>query len=151
MMRIFVFCCLLVSSLASAQENYGRLFTTPAERINLDYLRKITKDVSAKEKQEPVNAEPTEMVEALNVEPSAPISMQGFVKRSDGKKGTVWINNQPLLENTRQNDLSVGRLAKDKSEVEIGLKSGQHFALKAGQVYEITSNKRQEIAKPAKN
>ena len=151
MMRIFVFCCLLVSSLASAQENYGRLFTTPAERINLDYLRKITKDVSAKEKQEPVNAEPTEMVEALNVEPSAPISMQGFVKRSDGKKGTVWINNQPILENTRQNDLSVGRLAKDKSEVEIGLKSGQHFALKAGQVYEITSNKRQEIAKPAKN
>ena len=151
MMRIFVFCCLLVSSLASAQENFGRLFTTPAERINLDYLRKTTKDVSAKENRESVSAAPAEVMDEVTAEPSAPISMQGYVKRSDGKKGTVWINHQPILENTRQDNLSVGKLAKDKSEVEIGLKSGQHFALKAGQVYEITSNKRQEIAKPANN
>jgi hypothetical protein len=143
--------CLLFSTIAPAQDNFGRLFTTPAERANLDYSRKITKDVSAKEMQAPANVEPTKMVEEPNVEPTAPISMQGFVKRSDGKKGTVWINHQPILENTSHDDLSVGRLTKDKSEVEIGLKSGQHFALKAGQAYEITSNKRQEIVKPAKN
>jgi hypothetical protein len=151
MMRIFVLSCLLVSSLASAQENFGRLFTTPSERVNLDYFRKMTKDVSAKENRESVSAAPAEVMEEVTAEPPEPISMQGFVKRSDGKRGTVWINHQPLLENTRHDELNVGRLTKDKSEVEIGLKSGQHFALKAGQVYEITSNKRQEIAKPAKN
>ncbi|HEY3301514.1 MAG TPA: hypothetical protein VGJ90_12135 [Methylophilaceae bacterium] len=151
MMRIFAICCLFLSSLALAQDGLGRLFTTPAERANLDYLRSTTKDVSIKEKQDSVSAPPAEMVEEPVAQPSARISMQGFVKRSDGKKGTVWINHQPILENTRQDNLSVGKLARDKNEVEIGLKSGQHFALKAGQVYEITSNKRQEIAKPAKN
>lgn len=150
-MRMLAICCLFVSSLAVAQDGFGRLFSTPAERANLDYLRSITKDVSIKEKQDSVSALPAEAVEDTAAEPSAPISMQGFVKRSDGKKGTVWINHQPILENSRQDNLSVGKLARDRNEVEIGLKSGQHFALKAGQVYEITSNTRQEVAKPAKN
>lgn len=149
-MRMLAICCLFVSSLAVAQDGFGRLFTTPAERANLDYLRSITKDVSIKEKQDSVSALPT-VVEETTAESTAPISMQGFVKRSDGKKGTVWINHQPILENTRQDNLSVGKLARDRNEVEIGLKNGQHFALKAGQVYEITSNTRQEVAKPAKN
>lgn len=151
MIRILLISYLFVSNIAVAQEGFGRLFTTPTERANLDYLRKMTKDISAKEKQAPANATAIETAEDTNTEPPAPISMQGFVKRSDGKKGTVWINHQAILENTRHEDLSIGKLTNDKNEVEIGLNSGQHFALKAGQVYEITPKKRQEIAKPANN
>ena len=151
MMRVMVACCLLVSTIALADESFGRLFTTPAERANLDYLRKITKDVSAKEKQEQVNVMPIETVEDKAPELPAPISMQGFVKRSDGKKGTVWINHQAILESSRHENLSIGKLSNDKSEVEIKLSNGQHFPLKAGQVYEVTSNKRQETVKPEKN
>ncbi len=152
-MRILAIFCLLFVSSASAQETFGKLFTSPAERANLEYLRSITKDVTEKENQKQVQTEiiPTQGLDDVNDATPAPIAVEGFVKRSDGKKGTVWVNHEAILENTKRDDLSVGKLANDKNEVDIGLKNGKHVVLKAGQVYEISSNKRQEIAKPANN
>lgn len=140
MMRIFAICCLFLSSLALAQDGLGRLFTTPAERANLDYLRSMTKDVSIKEKQDSVSAPPAEMVEETVAQPSAPISMQGFVKRSDGKKGTVWINHHAVLESSRENDMQIGKLQNGTHLLSIRIKE-KNINLKAGQVYDVEANR----------
>ncbi|MDP2248188.1 MAG: hypothetical protein Q8J65_08660, partial [Nitrosomonadales bacterium] len=76
-----------------ATQPTGRLFSTPKERANLDYLRQTSKPPS----QEQLLDE--EELTAAPVVPNS-VSMQGYVKRSDGKKGTVWINNTPMQENS---------------------------------------------------
>ncbi len=137
MMRIILIVGLLFSNLTIASDNFGRLFTTPVERANLDYLRKTsTQANSAKEKED--------VTETSEIEPAhlpASVSMQGYVKRSDGKKGTVWLNHQPVQENSNNGELQIGRLGRDSNEVQLSLpNSGKNFRLKAGQVYSPETN-----------
>lgn len=122
------------------QGNNSRLFTSPAERTKLDAMRQ-TASALALQAQETQKEPETEAALTLPTE----ITMQGYVKRSDGKKSTVWINRQATQENTANADLQVGPLstkAKDKNkrdgpdEVHMKLPSnGQQFKLKAGQRY----------------
>ena len=75
----------------------------------------------------------------------AEVHMQGYVKRSDGKKNTVWVNHQALQENAGNADVQIGTLStkfKSKGKLdgadEVRLKlpgNGQNFNLKAGQRY----------------
>ena len=142
-MRVLVF--LIVFSIqlfsthtALAAESIGRLFTTPAERSNLDYLRKTRKNlplkVEAPVQETMAEAEPVVLPDAIN--------MQGYVKRNDGKQGTVWINDKALQENTGNKDVQVGKLPTDGNRVPIKLPAnGKHLTLKAGQVYDPENNR----------
>jgi hypothetical protein len=114
----------------SAAPLEGRLFTTPAERARLDQLRLTSKPPSKQELQD----DQTEEVAA----PVAPhsVSVQGYITRSDGKKGTVWINNTPLQEDEEAGQVQVKRLPQNGNQVQISIPAiGRDLKLKAGQVY----------------
>lgn len=134
LMLSLAFCSQLVfGQSALAAEPIGRLFTSPAERSNLDLLRQTKKKLIA-----PVISEaPIDAVEAAPVVLPEAVSLQGYVKRNDGKDGTVWVNNQALQENSRNKDVAVGSLREDSNRVPIKLSgNGKHLNLKAGQMYD---------------
>lgn len=128
-MRTILILLLLLPGWSMAAESFGRLFTTPAERVTLDHLRETRKIES-------IN---TEQPETVIEEPSAlppEISVQGYVKRSDGKKGTVWINEKPVQESSTTGEVEVGKLPNNGNQVQIKMPGlGKSLNLKAGQVY----------------
>ena len=148
-MKLFIILFILFSQLvfeplALAAEPIGRLFTSPAERNNLDYLRQtkkklivpVTMDAPAESVESPAAA-PVLLPEAVN--------LQGYVKRNDGKQGTVWVNNQALQENSSNKEVHVGRLSEGSNRVPIKLSAnGRRINLKAGQVYDPETNKVRE-------
>lgn len=141
LLALLTISCLALSSQAMAVEGLGRLFTTPEERTNLDYLRQTTKAEVLKESTDAS----VETMQAAPVLPSS-ISMQGYVKRSDGKKGTVWVNHQPMREDSTNSEVEVGKLGRDGNQVQLKLPAnGKNFNLKAGQVYLPESNSVTEI------
>ena len=111
MMKFFIllfifFSQLVFGQLALAAEPIGRLFTSPAERSNLDYLRQTKKKLIV-----PVTMDaPAEIVEAPAAAPvllPEAVNLQGYVKRNDGKQGTVWVNDQALQENSGNKEVQV--------------------------------------------
>ena len=131
---LFIFFSQLFSvQSALAAEPLGRLFTSPAERSNLDYLRQTKKKLVL-----PVVSEaPTDALEAAPILLPEAVNLQGYVKRNDGKDGTVWVNNQALQENSSNKDVRVGRLPENSNRVPIKLSAnGRNLNLKAGQVYD---------------
>ena len=131
---LFVFYSqLVIGQSALAAEPLGRLFTSPAERSNLDYLRQTKKKLVL-----PVVSEaPTDALEASPIVLPDAVNLQGYVKRNDGKDGTVWVNNQALQENSRNKEVAVGRLSESSNRVPIKLTgNGKYLNLKAGQVYD---------------
>ena len=148
-MKLFIILFILFSQLvfeplALAAEPIGRLFTSPAERNNLDYLRQtkkklivpVTMDAPAESVESPAAA-PVLLPEAVN--------LQGYVKRNDGKQGTVWVNDQALQENSGNKDVQVGKLSEGSNRVPIKLSAnGKLLNLKAGQVYDPENNRVRE-------
>ena len=135
---------MFTAHVAIAAEPIGRLFTSPSERSNLDYLRQTKKKLIA-----PVTIDaPTEIIEAPIAAPIVlpeAVNLQGYVKRNDGKQGTVWVNNQALQENTRNKDVAVGKLSENSNRVPIRLSAnGRKLNLKAGQVYDPENNRVRE-------
>ncbi len=138
MMKIITLLLIVLSQFAVAAEPIGRLFTSPNERSNLDYLRQTKKN-------EPLKVEsPTQELDAAPAPVMLPdaVNLQGYVKRNDGKQSTVWVNNQAVQENSRNKDVTVGKLAVGSNRVPIKLSAnGKRLNLKAGQVYDPESNR----------
>ncbi|MEO8417669.1 MAG: hypothetical protein ABI475_02970 [Methylophilaceae bacterium] len=125
-MRYLLMMLILLPGITVAADSLDRLFTTPAERASLDYLRQ-TRKIEVLEADKSAEAAPAV--------PSS-ISVQGYVKRSDGTKGTVWINQAPVQEGTSSADMEVGKLRRDSNQVQLKLPAtGKMLNLKAGQVY----------------
>ena len=141
MMKIITLLLIVLSQFALAAEPIGRLFTSPNERSNLDYLRQTKKN-------EPLKVEsPTQELDAAPAPVMLPdaVNLQGYVKRNDGKQSTVWVNNQAMQENSRNKDVTVGKLAAGSNRVPIKLSAnGKRLNLKAGQVYDPESNRVRE-------
>ena len=144
---LIMFSCLILSNFllnlpATAAEPIGRLFTSPSERSNLDYLRQTKKNEQLK-----VEA-PTPKLEMAGPPivalPDA-VNLQGYVKRNDGKQSTVWVNNQAMSENSRNKEVAIGKLSAGSNRVPIKLSAnGKRINLKAGQVYDPETNKVKE-------
>jgi hypothetical protein len=116
-----------------AADSLGRLFTSPAERSNLDQLRQTKKKLIVPTM---VDA-PTDTTEASPIVLPDSVNLQGYVKRNDGKEGTVWVNNQALQENSHNQDVAVGKLSEGSNRVPLKLSgNGKQLNLKAGQVYD---------------
>ena len=131
---------------------FGRLFTKPSERSHLDVLRqsRVLKAASTEEEDED-EAEP--IVETI-VLPSS-LTMQGYVKRSDGAKSTVWINNQAIQEESQVDQVRIGKLSATGSNKETNLNlqmpaNGKQIRLKAGQVYAPRTDEIKELKTVAK-
>ncbi len=131
----------------SANDNFGRLFSRPNERATLDNMRQNQqlKVVATKEnnptQDDDENIAPTSLPD--------PITLQGYVKRSDGSKSTLWINGQAVQEGSTVDNVQIGKLNKQgfskkgASTEGINLKipgNGKQVRLKAGQMYEPESN-----------
>lgn len=133
---------------AVKQPAIGRLFFTPAERASLDIIRQNSKapdkiitaiDQSGDSKSE---------LENIPVESTKPVTLQGYVGRSDGKN-TVWVNNQAMSEKTATRELSVGKIQKNNGQVQITITGTEKksISLKAGQIYDPNSDKIYNYAK----
>lgn len=126
---------------AAAEEGFGRLFSIAAERKKLDILRQNQKLIV-------VSPQKNTRLQPVAVELPDPITLQGYVKRSDGST-TLWVNNKAVLENSTQDDVEIGRLSKQKSSSKNGSDSlnvripvtGKNIRLKPGQVYEPETNR----------
>lgn len=140
--------CFVMQAHAAPEDNFGRLFSYPQERSNLDFLRKNQK-LKVITPQEITQPEPS--VSAAPPELPNPITLQGFVKRSDGAS-TVWINSNPVQENTRVDNVQIGRLnsaaknAHKSDSLNIRIPAnGKQVKLKPGQVYDPESNQIIEV------
>jgi hypothetical protein len=131
----------------------SRLFTTPAERTRLDGLRQTASVLALQAQEAKKQLEPEEDVAIpLPVE----VHMQGYVKRSDGRRNTVWVNHKAIQENSSTADVQVGNVStkfKSKSKLdgadEVRMKlsgNGQQFNLKAGQRYLPDENRVKDLA-----
>jgi hypothetical protein len=121
---------------AAAEDGFGRLFSSSAERKKLDILRKNQKLIVASPQQ-------SARLEQVADELPESITLQGYVKRSDGST-TLWVNNKAVQENSIQDDVEIGGLSKQNNSAKNGSDSlnvripatGKNVRLKAGQVYE---------------
>ncbi len=149
-MRLSLLAGLLISILtlqvqAEATGQFGRLFTKPSERTNLNVLRQSQqlKVVTPQDKPDPEDGAEAESAALPN-----PVTLQGYVKRSDGAS-TLWINKQAVQEDSSVDDVKIGRLnqqgfSKKGASVEgVDVKisgNGKKIHLKAGQMYEPETN-----------
>lgn len=154
--KLFVTCltALLVSVFtmplqAVPGDDFGRLFSRQNERKNLDILRQNQK-LKVVTPQDALQPESTEDVEPPEL--PDPITMQGYVKRSDGSS-TVWINNKAVQEDSSVDNAQIGRLNPQKNNAGASSDSlnvkipanGKHIRLKAGQVYMPETNQIREL------
>lgn len=131
----------IVAEVVQAAEPMGRLFSTPEERNDLDYLRESKKN-------QPIETETVVEESVIERRPIAlpdAINVQGYVKRNDGKDSTVWINGEAIQENSGNKDVRVGKLPSNSNRIPIRIPAnGQQLSLKAGQVYDPESNRVRE-------
>jgi len=138
----------LVMNAYAAPDDFGRLFSRPAERKNLDVLRQNQK-LKVITPQDIVQPEQT--ISAAPAELPDPIALQGFVKRSDGTS-TLWINNKVVQEGSAVDNVQIGKLHEQRGGVgssdSLNVKipaNGKQVRLKAGQVYMPDINQIREM------
>ena len=133
----------VLPALADAQ-SFGRLFTTPAERVALDRARVALLEELALD--ELLNAEELPAIEEPPVQEMAIVQLGGIVRRADGRH-TVWLNGVPIDEAELPAHLNVvtesgtAALAIRTSEGAFTLKPGQTLNATAGEIresYEVT-------------
>lgn len=148
MMKALIVCMLMLVVCTAKAEPLGRLFSSPNERQALDHMRKNKKEMvptPITKKVVPVIVRPKEIAEPV-VLPET-IAIQGYVKRTDGKKSTVWVNGEAIQENTSNDDIAVGRLSSRDNRVPVRVKAnGKRLGLKAGQAYYPESNRIREVS-----
>jgi hypothetical protein len=96
-----------------AAEPLGRLFFTPERRAALDRQRQFN----------------TQEIQALE---GASVSLDGIVRRSSGKT-TVWVNRQPLQDNSTASGVGVALSPKDPGRAVLTPGDEAPAALKVGQ------------------
>lgn len=132
---------LVFAGVGLAAEPLGRLFSTPEERNNLDYLRESKKNLPIETEtvveQSVIERRPIALPDAIN--------LQGYVKRNDGKDSTIWINGEAIQENSGNKDVRVGKLPTNSNRIPIRIPAnGKQLSLRAGQVYDPESNRVRE-------
>ncbi|MDO9283124.1 MAG: hypothetical protein Q7T88_12160 [Methylotenera sp.] len=136
------------SAQAAPDDDFGRLFSRQNERKNLDIKRQNQKLKVIT----PQDLQPEPAANAAPPELPNPITMQGYVKRSDGAS-TLWINNQAVQEGSAIDNVQIGRLKGQQNKAGAGSDSlnvkipanGQQVQLKAGQVYMPETNQIVEL------
>jgi hypothetical protein len=145
-MRVFVILGIsvlfLVMHTQIAAQEIGRLFSTPAERVELDRLRSKVK---------PGEKLP-EVAAVKNTPEEAPVvvdrfSVDGFVKRSSGKD-TTWVNQQPQSVKQSSRNIIVQQQLSKPPLVSITLPTGKRLKLKAGQTVDVESGKIRDVYEP---
>jgi len=143
-------------------QQLGTLFTDPQLRQQLELNRKNPSIKNTTFQKQTHSSNSREVVQKNVKALPAPITMQGYVKRSDGPN-TIWINHKPTEENATVDDVNIGRLSERTSKKNNSLLNSQQrlqktdqlnikipangkvIQLKAGQRYEPVNNQIKEI------
>ncbi len=122
-------------------EPIGRLFSTPAERADLDRLRQHGESAKL----------PIDQAAAVAVIPAEPVreqfTLDGFVRRSSGK-GTTWINQIPQNEGAVSQNIRVRQQLSKRPAVSILVPSGKRISLKVGQTFDAVTGEIIEVFEP---
>ena len=141
----------VLSSQAASDDDFGRLFSRPSERKNLDIMRQ-------KQQLKVLTQQDLQRESSVGDVPVAlPEPVQGYVKRSDGST-TLWVNGKAVQENSQVDDVEIGHLTRQQTMVKNSSDSlnvkipatGKHIRLKAGQTYEPETNQIKELRQLAK-
>jgi hypothetical protein len=127
--RTFLLAALAALPALAQELPLGRLFTTPAERQRLDSLRAGggTPAAPAGPSAPMPTPEAQPAAPAPPPPPPAPLTVNGIVRRADGRD-TVWINNEPQQG---QNIAPAG--ARKQPGVRVTLQNGSTVILQPGQ------------------
>ena len=143
----------------AASDTLGRLFHSPESRAELEQKRGVK---PAPQPQERVLKKAVVKAPKPTLPLPDPIMLNGYVKRSDGPN-TVWINHQPVRENSRIQSINVGHIAKGHQSKKNSLlakqnslnkidqllikipANGKVIQLKPGQRYDPEQNKVNDI------
>jgi hypothetical protein len=117
------FVCLLVlsgilfSQSAISSDQFGRFFTTSAQRTHMDELRKAKPAFKVEFEEQLIDID--EDVEVVEETPVNALTVRGLVYRSDGKS-TAWINDSNTFEgNVSSQYISVGDIEADKVQIKV--------------------------------
>ena len=128
---IFSLAALLLSTTTDSRaDTLGRLFYTPAERANFDRMRQKGIDDT------PQSVEPVAIVTDEPKLELDQVTVNGFVKRSNGKD-TTWLNRLPHHESSNPQGILVLKRTGKASAVSVQLPSGKQVTLKAGQIFDV--------------
>lgn len=115
----------------------GRLFSSPAERAQLDAVR------LAGAAGNPADAPPAAMEQpapqAISEPPPEPVLFNGRVQRGGGK-GTAWVNAAPQYDG--------GHAGPAKSTYSLRLPSGKDVILRPGQRYDPAEDRVKDVSEP---
>ncbi|MBC7861190.1 MAG: hypothetical protein H7Z39_20915 [Burkholderiaceae bacterium] len=115
----------------------GRLFTSPADRAQIDALRAAGTNVQ--QIAPPPAADATAAPPAPAPPPPEPVVLNGIIKRSDGKS-TIWLNQTPQDDNPN--------LRATKGALSLRLPSGRQVILQPGQRYDPLDGKVKDAHEP---
>jgi len=102
---------------AFASDQFGRLYTTPAERKQLDELRKKEGRIQVSVIEEVVELE--EETTDVDETPVNALTVRGLVYRNDGKN-TAWINENNTFEGgVSLQYISVGDIEADRVQIKV--------------------------------
>ncbi|MBJ7313599.1 hypothetical protein ACFOLJ_26985 [Rugamonas sp. CCM 8940] len=129
----------LAPSEAHAAAPLGRLFSTPAERAQLDQRRAG----AALPLAPPAEAAPPAAAAGAEAPPDSMV-LNGVVRRSSGRS-TVWLNQVPQEDQQNRLRPAAGNGAP---ALQLQLPSGRQVILRAGQRYETDSGSVKEVNQP---
>jgi hypothetical protein len=129
MQPLLIFFTLVIANSVMAEQPLGRLFFTPAERVQLDQARTHKQRSPQSTATGPVTSPPTQT-----------ITYSGIVRRSDGKS-ILWLNNRPDEEKEAFAGLAVHGHVGANGAVTLQGPTGSPVQLKVGQRAELQTGK----------
>jgi hypothetical protein len=132
MNKLILIAITLISCTASGAELQGRLFFTPAQRVQLEAAR------AQKDRQAPTVADESIAAPATEI-----VTYSGIVRRNDGKS-TIWLNHTPINNRKTATHMGITGVRTDgaitfkppQSERSISLKVGQSLEVESGVIEE---------------
>ena len=118
-------------------QTLGRLFYDPAERAQLDQLRRLGGQAPTPSAQGPIT---------VQVTPDQ-ITVDGYVKRGNGKS-TTWINQVPHYEQENGNGMIVQQRPNQPPRVFFHTQDGKLVGLKAGESLDKHTGQVREVYEP---
>jgi hypothetical protein len=137
MMRFIVLFTALALCGAAPCATLGRLFSSPAERAQLDAVRQA--GAAGNPAQMPPAAIEQPAPQAIPEPPPEPVLFNGRVRRSGGK-GTAWVNAIPQDDD--------GRAGPAQPAYSLRLPSGKEVTLRPGQRYDPFEDKVKDVNAP---
>ncbi len=139
---LFVLSGIFFSQAAICSDQFGRLFTTRAQRAHMEELRKAEPGLKFEIEEQVIDIE--EDVEVVEETPVNALTVRGLVYRSDGKS-TAWINDSNTFEGSVSSQyISVGDI--DPGRVQIKVPSANTIVnLNVGQTFDPVSENYRDL------